>query len=235
MRPCGYLGTMTQMSETEAPVPHACPLCGGRALALRLRDAGRRFFQCAHCDLISVHPDDRPARAVESQRYLAHENDGANDGYVRFLRRLADPICAVVPGGARGLDVGCGPAPVLGTLLTDGGRPTLSYDPLFFPRDALLTEQYDFVTCSEVLEHAHDPAALFRQLVGLVRPGGTLGVMTSLHGGDVNFETWWYRRDITHVCFYSAHTMRWVAESFNLALSLPATNVALFTVRSARR
>lgn len=210
----------------------ACPLCAGQALSCILRDGGRRYFRCAECDLISVHPDDRPTRIDESERYLAHENDAANDGYVSFLRRLADPLCAVAGVGSRGLDVGCGPSPVLATLLTESGRPTEWYDPLFFPRHELLFGSYDFVTCSEVVEHAHDPAALFRQLVGLLRPGGTLGVMTSLHDDTTDFEPWWYRRDITHVCFYSVRTLEWIAQHFDLVLSLPAVNVALFALRS---
>ena len=213
---------------------HACPLCSERALSLGLEDAGRRYFRCRVCDLISVHPDDRPTPSEEAQRYLAHQNDSADEGYVRFLGRLADPIRAVVPEGSRGIDVGCGSSPVLAQLLTASGRPTVSYDPLFFPDLAPLSGRYDFVTCSEVVEHAHDPAALFRQLIQLLLPGGTLGVMTSMHDDATNFETWWYRRDITHVCFYGARTMQWVAQHYDLALSLPATNVALFSERLAQ-
>lgn len=219
---------MARIDETALVDDTACPLCAGHELSLLLRDGGRRYFRCPQCDLISVHPTDRPSRAEESQRYLSHENDAADIGYVSFLRRLADPLCDVVPPGAHGIDVGCGPAPVLGELLTASGRPTVSYDPLFFPSTELLNVTYDFVTCSEVVEHAHDPAALFRQLVGLLHAGGALGVMTALHEDARNFDTWWYRRDVTHVCFYSAHTMRWVAELFDLALFLPAANVALF-------
>jgi 2-polyprenyl-3-methyl-5-hydroxy-6-metoxy-1,4-benzoquinol methylase len=225
---------MELIDESGAFDGLACPLCAGRVLSVVLHDAGRRYFRCARCDLVSVHPDDRPTRIDESERYLAHENDATDEGYVHFLRRLADPVCAVVEVGSRGLDVGCGPTPVLATLLTEGGRPTQWYDPLFFPRHELLFESYDFVTCSEVAEHAHDPAALFRQLVGLLRRGGTLGVMTSMHDDATDFESWWYRRDITHVCFYSVRTMEWVAEHYDLALSLPATNVALFTLRSGQ-
>src|SRR6478672_7227619 len=123
---------MELIGETRAPDDNGCPLCAGPALSLTLHDAARRYRRCARCDLISVHPEDRPTRAEESQRYLAHENDAANDGYVRFLRRLADPVCAAVEVGSRGLDVGCGPSSLLETLLTESGRPTESYDPLFF-------------------------------------------------------------------------------------------------------
>ncbi len=219
---------MAQMSETESLDDHACPLCGAHALSPLLRDAGRRFFRCSRCDLVSVHPADRPTRSEEAQRYLAHENDRADDGYVRFLRRLADPICAVVPFGAHGIDVGCGPAPVLAELLTQGGRPTESYDPLFFPRGDLLNDTYDFVTCCEVVEHAHDPAGLFALLAGLIRSGGTIAVMTSLHDATTQFETWWYARDITHVCFFSARTMSWIGGRFGLEFELAAPTVVLF-------
>lgn len=217
------------MKEATHRDTYPCPLCGDNELAPLLRDATRAYFRCAQCDLISVHPNDRPTRDAESQRYLAHHNDATDAGYVEFLRRLADPICDVVPVGAQGIDVGCGPAPVLGELLSESGRPTVSYDPLFFPDVELLGRQYDFVTCSEVVEHAHDPAALFRHLVGLLRPRGTLGVMTSLYDEATNFKTWWYRRDITHVCFYSERTMRWVGSRFGMRLSFPAANVAIFT------
>ncbi|MDQ2668158.1 MAG: class I SAM-dependent methyltransferase, partial [Gemmatimonadota bacterium] len=102
-----------------------------------------------------------------------------------------------MPVGSRGLDVGCGPIPVLSELFTEGGRPTQFFDPLFHPDEDVFRDRYDFVTCSEVVEHAHHPAALFTQLFGLLRPGGMLGVMTSLLDADTDFETWWYRRDIT--------------------------------------
>ena len=194
-----------------------------------LEEPGRTYSRCTVCRLIHLHAEYRPRPLAEVRRYLEHRNDGADPGYVAFLRRLADPVCAVVPVGARGLDCGCGPAPVLSDLLTASGRPTAAYDPLFFPDDTLFDTQYDFVTCSEVVEHAHDPAALFQRLADVVRPGGTIGVMTRLYGVEAPFKRWWYRRDPTHVCFYDADTMRWIAGHRGWTLSLPAPHVALFT------
>ena len=160
-------------------------------------------------------------------RYLEHQNHRENPGYAAFLKRLADPVCASVPNGARGLDVGCGPTPLLSELLTASGRPTEHYDPLFFPRNELLQETYDFVTCCEVVEHAHDPAALFGQLSRLIGPGGLIAIMTQFRLADDLFARWWYRRDTTHVCFYSERTLRWVARHLALTVNFPVANIAL--------
>ena len=179
--------------------------------------------------MIHVDADKRPSPAAEKRRYLEHRNGATDPGYIKFLRALADPVCAVVPVGARGLDFGCGPAPVLAELLTAGGRPTVGYDPLFQPDVSRLKQRYDFVTCSEVVEHAHDPAATFARIGSLVRAGGTIGIMTQLYDDVPSFGDWWYRRDFTHVCFYHTDTMRWVAAHYRWTMAVPAPNVVLFT------
>jgi SAM-dependent methyltransferase len=163
-------------------------------------------------------------------RYLQHRNHRADEGYVRFLRRLADPVAERMPPGSRGLDFGCGPAPVLAELLTERGLVMASYDPLFDPDQKLLDAQYDFITCCEVLEHVHDPGDLLDRMPSLLRDHGLLGVMTSLRREDQDFGTWRYRRDPTHVCFYNDATLEWIARQRGWALERPAANVALYTI-----
>lgn len=193
-----------------------------------LDDAGRGYHRCAECDLVFLDPRHRLAPLGEVMRYLEHDNRRDDPAYLDFLRRVGDPVRARLPRGARGLDFGCGPVPVLGEWFTANDHPTASYDPLFHADDALLAERYDFVTCSEVVEHAHDPAVLFETLRSLVAPGGILGVMTRFHGLEAPFDRWWYRRDPTHVCFYSGRTMEWIAAGFGWTLELPRAHVALF-------
>jgi SAM-dependent methyltransferase len=208
--------------------PTRCTLCGIVVRTAILETPERTYLHCARCTLIFLHPDDRLLPLQEVLRYLEHRNDGADPGYVQFLRRLADPVCDAVPLGAIGLDFGCGPAPVLAGLLTARGRPTESYDPLFRAERRLLARQYDFVTCCEVMEHAHEPAGLLGQLSALLSPGGTLAVMTRFYGLDGPFDRWWYRRDTSHVSFFSAETMRWIATQRGWRLQLPAPHVAIF-------
>jgi SAM-dependent methyltransferase len=161
-------------------------------------------------------------------RYLTHRNSGDDPGYVAFLSRLAVWVEGRTESGATGLDYGCGPAPVLGDILIRSGRPTVSYDPLFRPDEQLLDASYDFVTCSEVVEHAFDPAHLFETLRRLVRPGGLLAVMTRMPGFEAPFKRWWYRRDPTHVAFYPPEAMRWIAERHGWSCEIPVPHVALF-------
>ena len=208
----------------------ACPLCGSSTGPTYFVDGRRRYACCTECALVFVHPADRPRPLEEALRYLEHENRRDDPGYAAFLRRLADPVCAHVPIGARGLDVGCGPTPLLSELLTASGRPTEHYDPLFFPVAELLLETYDFVTCCEVVEHAHDPTALFGQLSRLIRPGGVIAIMTQFRPTHDSFDSWWYRRDTTHVCFFSEPTLRWVARHLALTVTFPVANVALMAV-----
>jgi SAM-dependent methyltransferase len=187
------------------------------------------YYRCDVCDLIIVS---RPplAAAAERERYALHRNDPDDAGYVAHLRRLADPVIAATRPGARGLDFGCGPTLVLADLLTRSGRPTAGYDVHFFPDSLPLQQTYDFVVASEVVEHLSDPRGGFDLIAQLVRPGGVVGIMTQLHTPAIAFDEWWYRRDPTHVTFYSERTMHWIARDRGWSLSLPSPGVAVFRV-----
>ena len=211
--------------QAQAP----CPLCG--APARELTNAQRddpRYFRCEVCAMIHLDPSHRLSRDEERNRYLLHENDGNDSGYVNFLKRLADPMVERLSPGAYGLDFGCGPAPVLSEMLTAAGFPCAAYDPFFAPHESLLDERYDFITCSEVAEHAHNPARMFALLHRMLAPGGILGAMTMFHPGEAAFADWWYRRDPTHVCFYNEATMRWIGEQHEWSTEFPRPNVTIF-------
>jgi SAM-dependent methyltransferase len=181
------------------------------------------------CALVFLSTEQRIPFDREVARYNEHSNDPADAGYLDFLAKLANPVIERVPPGANGLDYGCGQTPALEKLLTNNGRPTASYDPVYHPKHWLLKDaHYDFITMSEVLEHVHEPLRLLSRLRDLLRPRGVLGVMTQFVPGDAEFADWWYRRDSTHVCFYCERTMRWVAANFGWTLELPVPNVAIF-------
>ena len=156
---------------------------------------------------------------LERAEYDQHENDPGDAGYRAFLGRLAIPLLSRLKPGMHGLDFGCGPGPTLSVMLAERGMVVDDYDPIFAADDRLLNRRYDFVTCTEVVEHFRQPAVAWRQLASLVRPGGWLGVMTLLAPGDAeSFSRWWYKNDPTHVSFYTARTLDWLAESMGFAL-----------------
>ena len=208
--------------------PPACPLCGASGARPLGSAHGRDFFDCEVCGLAFVHPSQRPDADAERARYETHRNDPADPGYRAFLARLLEPMLARLPAGAEGLDYGSGPGPTLSLMLGEAGHPTVEYDPFFAPDTSLLERRYDFITCTETVEHFFDPAAEFARLDSMLRPGGWLGVMTTMRDDARSFTHWWYVRDRTHVCFYRPRTMEWIARRFDWSLELPDTNVALF-------
>jgi 2-polyprenyl-3-methyl-5-hydroxy-6-metoxy-1,4-benzoquinol methylase len=152
--------------------------------------------------------------------------------YRKFLSRLAEPLKEVLQPGDRGLDFGCGQGPALAAMMNEAGFPTQVYDPIYFPDEAPLNACYDFITCTEVVEHLHEPRPAFEQLDTLLAPGGILAVMTRWLTEDASFANWRYRRDPTHVCFYRIETLEWLAEAFGWLLQFPARNVTFFRKRS---
>lgn len=168
-----------------------------------------------------------PDSLSELALYDTHHNDADNAGYRRFLSQLADPLCARLTPGDAGLDYGAGPGPVLAALLRERGFPTAVYDPFFAPESQVLEAEYDFVVCTETMEHFHRPARDFSRLSRLLKPGGWLGLMTELHGGSEAFADWWYHKDPTHVSFYSPRTIDWVAKRFGFRVDACSGRVAL--------
>lgn len=165
---------------------------------------------------------------AEKQVYDLHDNSPDDPGYRRFLGKLAEPLLARLAPRATGLEFGCGPGPALASMLAERGHEVALYDPFFHPDTTVLARQYEFITCTEVIEHLHDPWSVFAQLDSLLKPGGWLGVMTCFQTDDERFANWHYRRDPTHVVFYRESTLMKIAERFGWAVEIPAKDVALF-------
>ena len=210
------------------PAAPACPLCHDAGEKAVNPAHGRDYHACGICDLVFMQPDQRPDAETERARYDTHRNDVADPGYRAFLRRLMDPLVERLRPGAEGLDYGSGPGPALSIMLGEAGFPTAVYDPFYAPDRAPLARTWDFITCTETAEHFFEPAAEFERLDSLLRPGGILALMTTMRDDSCPLDEWWYVRDFTHVCFYSARTMIWIARRHGWGLERPHANVALF-------
>jgi SAM-dependent methyltransferase len=211
--------------ETMATPP--CSLCASASTELQFDGADRSYYRCQVCDLLLVASEDRPDSRAEKAHYHTHENDPTDNAYRQFLDRLLEPLQEKLSPGAAGLDFGSGPGPTASIMLADRGFPTAIYDPFFAPDPAPLQRTYDFVTCSETVEHFHSPADDFQRLHAVLKPTGWLGVMTEMVDDRLAAD-WWYLRDPTHVCFYSMVTMQWIAQNFGWQLESPRNNVVLF-------
>ena len=210
----------------------ACPLCAGRRIEPFAAVDGRDYWRCATCALRFLDPRQRPDAISERREYALHRNDPDDPAYRCFLDRLLQPLLARLSPRSQGLDYGCGPGPALASMLREAGHDVALYDPFFHADPKALTGGYDFVTCTEVVEHFHDPAAEFARLDTLLRPGGWLAVMTCFQTDDARFAGWHYRRDPTHVAFYRAETFGWIARHHGWQCEIPAKDVVL--LRKAR-
>jgi 2-polyprenyl-3-methyl-5-hydroxy-6-metoxy-1,4-benzoquinol methylase len=169
----------------------------------------------------------RPTAEEERAQYGHHENDTADPRYRRFLSRLAEPLMGKLSPGFEGLDYGCGPGPALAAMLGEAGHRMEVYDPFFAPHTSPLERTYDFITCTEVAEHFHNPAVEFDRLDALLRPGGWLGIMTCFQTDDRLFADWHYRKDPTHVVFYREATFHVISGQRGWACESPAKDVVL--------
>ncbi|MEX2361472.1 MAG: class I SAM-dependent methyltransferase [Gammaproteobacteria bacterium] len=206
-----------------------CPLCGARS-STRLAVSSGDYRHCNDCDFVFLEPAQRPSAKAERAYYGTHDNRVDDPAYRRFLSQLADPLLARLAPGAGGLDFGAGPGPALAAMLTERGHPTDIYDVFFAPDTAVLDRAYDFVTCTEVVEHLHAPAREFGLFGSLLARGGWLGLMTELRPPLAAFPAWYYHRDPTHVSFYSEATMRWLARAYGWEIDLMQPRVIIFRV-----
>jgi len=179
--------------------------------------------------LINVPPRFHLTATEERRRYESHRNSPADQGYRLFLRQLMRPLLDYLTPGQQGLDFGCGPGPTLSQMLQEQGYPMSVYDPFFADDTRVLTRQYDFITCTEAIEHFTQPAREWRRLLDLLVQGGHLAVMTRFHCSVTDFSDWYYKNDPTHIHFYSQATFAWLAQRDHLQVSFAGDSVAIFT------
>ena len=115
------------------------------------------------------------------------------------------------------LDFGCGNNPVLAALLKDKGFETDIHDKFFAPDEVYRGKKYDLITATEVLEHLTDPIVTLQLLRSLLNENGILAIMTLFHPNDEKqFIQWWYRRDQTHISFYTPNTFNYLAKILDM-------------------
>ena len=205
-----------------------CPLCSD-ASDPYCTDRQREFFRCPKCDLIFIPKHQHLPPEEEKSRYDFHQNDPNDSRYRNFLNRLFQPLENKLSPGAGGLDFGCGPGPTLSLMFEEAGYDCAVYDLHYANNPAIFDQTYDFLTCSETMEHLYKPREEFERFLTLVKPGGWIGIMTQLHDKThVPFERWYYKDDDTHVCFFSKKSFQWLEKAYGLRVEFHSDSVVLF-------
>ncbi|MGX9418603.1 class I SAM-dependent methyltransferase [Vibrio sp. RC27] len=204
-----------------------CSLCHQSLGEVYHRDKRRQYLQCPTCSLVWVDVNDRLDAEAEKAMYDLHENNPADEGYRRFLSRFATPMLEKLSANSYGIDFGCGPGPTLSGMMEEHGHNVALYDIFYYPDEAVLQDQYDFVMATEVIEHLHHPDKVWQQWLSMLKVGGWLGVMTKQVIDKDAFVHWHYKNDLTHVSFFSRSTFNYLAKRDNLAIEFVGNDVVL--------
>jgi Zn-finger nucleic acid-binding protein len=188
-----------------------CPLCTAPSSTF-FKDNNQHFLLCPNCtgifrdrhELLHIHD--------EKERYLHHKNDVKDMGYLKFVSPIIKQVQHYFGEGARGLDYGCGHTPVLSEHLKKEAYTMSYFDPLFFNDISVINKQYEFIVCCEVMEHFYHPLTEFKKLYKSLLPGGKLICKTHLFEKEIDFESWYYKNDPSHVFIYQDKTIEWIKE-----------------------
>lgn len=210
-----------------APPLTSCPLCSSSETQLYHSDIRRWYLICDNCNLVFVPPEYHLNEYDEKKIYDLHENDPYDEGYRRFLSRLADPLSSRLSPEAIGLDFGCGPGPALVKMLEERGFIMSSYDKFYKKDRNALKKSYDFICSTEVVEHLQNPAKDFMSLFSLLNKGGILALMTKIVIDKSAFSKWHYIQDQSHICFYSKETFAYLAEQYDCSLEFSDKDVII--------
>lgn len=169
-----------------------------------------KYYKCQKCSSIFLDPKNYINYKKEKERYEEHNNDVYDKNYQNFVWPLVKAVLKDYTKNHRGLDFGAGTGPVITKLLKDQSYNIKIYDPFFANYPEKLGDKYDYIVVCEVVEHFHNPLKEFKLLKSLLKPGGSLYIKTELYSEAIDFLSWTYKNDITHVFFYHEKALKWI-------------------------
>ncbi len=193
-----------------------CKVCHAPVIELNDKQFNIVYLRCSTCGFVHLDDQFHVSFDEEKEEYNLHENSADDEGYVNylnnFLKIAVDPF---INEGSM-LDYGCGPGPVLAMLMNKRGFSTKTYD-RHFPHDYdALEHKYDLITSTEVFEHFHDPVSEMKKICDLLNPNGILSIMTSVPPHGEAFLKWGYRRERTHISFYTRKSLEQLAKAVDM-------------------
>lgn len=190
-----------------------CLLCGSKT-NLFYETENKEYYQCNNCFSIMLDPSYYLNDEEEKERYEAHNNDIYDPGYQSFVLPIVQGVKNNYNVNHIGLDYGAGTGPVITKLLEEEGFNIELYDPFFHNYPNKLYKKYDYIICCEVMEHFHNPYDEFNNLSKILKKGGSIFCMTNLYDNSINFDSWYYKNDKTHVFFYHKKSLEWIKNEF---------------------
>ena len=205
-----------------------CPVCHSNDTKIYTKIVSKKYWECFFCFAKFLDRCHFLSIQDEYTHYCTHQNEIYDSKYRKLLSKLSTPLKSNLTNHKVGLDYGCGRGPALAVMLEENGYQMHKYDPFFFPNKNIFSKKFDFITCSETVEHFYNPSSEFIMFDKILKPKGIIAIMTNFLNKDLKFEDWYYRQDPTHVVFYSITTFETIARKRGWEVQFPATNVVLF-------
>ncbi|MFY0603118.1 MAG: class I SAM-dependent methyltransferase [Flavobacteriaceae bacterium] len=193
-----------------------CTLCDSTLTAKK--DA--YYYDCDVCKAIVkdekyyLKPDE------EKARYEIHNNDVNDIRYQDFTQPITNYVLEKFSPKHTGLDFGSGTGPVISSMLIKQDYSIVQYDPFFAPNKETLNSMYDYIVSCEVFEHFYHPKMEIDRLTSILNTNGSLLIMTLLYNDQMDFDTWFYRKDPTHVFIYRKETIEYIANKNKLEIDI---------------
>ncbi len=178
---------------------------------------GNEYRKCSVCNSVLLNPQNYINEVDEKARYEEHNNDVEDKRYQAFVFPIVKGVLGDYKEEDTGLDFGSGTGPVISKLLKDSGYNIKVYDPFFANYPDRLEVKYDYIVCCEVIEHFHDPVREFKLMKSLLKSGGSIYIMTNIYSEDIDFISWNYKDDITHVFFYHIDALKWIRDNIGFS------------------
>ncbi len=195
-----------------------CKICNSSIKIIKTYDNDKIYRYCKECQAISLEEDFIVDKAKERAQYENHNNSFESKGYVRMFEDFLDYFWHDLDKNAiNALDFGSGPGPVLAQIMENRALHVEVYDKFYQPEPIYKDKKYDLITSTEVFEHLQNPLEVLKLFKKHLKKGGLIAIMTLFHdNNEENFQKWWYRRDPTHILFYTPKTFEVLADMCGL-------------------
>lgn len=191
---------------------------------------GNQYYRCKGCRSLILDPLAYVSEKEEKNRYEEHKNDVEDKRYQDFVFPIVSKVLKDYSKSDKGLDFGSGTGPVISKLLRDQKYKIKKYDPFFANNPEVLEEKYNYIVSCEVIEHFHNPRKEFKLLRSLLKNGGSLYIMTNIYNEDIDFNSWNYKDDATHVFFYHKKALEWIEKEFEFSSLEIDNNLIIYRI-----
>ncbi len=195
-----------------------CKVCSGETYDLFDKQFNIMYVRCKSCGFVHLEDEHHVSFDEERAEYDLHENSIEDEGYVNYLDRFLQTAVDPFVKSGKALDYGCGPEAVLAVLVRQRGFTVKTYDRHFEHDKDAFEHRYDLITSTEVFEHFHDPCIEMGKICDLLKSGGLLSIMTSVPPEDKAFLNWGYRREQTHISFFTKEAFKVLGNKCGLEL-----------------